>query len=140
MLKYTREGRLEWGATYKQPYESMYDEGIVDTTNLSGTQMAEENSAGCDLGPYWNEDVPGRSLQMAQILSKSGIPNMQFSRFQPGIYNWYSPDGSFVTCYTPGQYDEVGIPVRLARTDSDSLSQAFSTILTGWNGYFKSIR
>jgi len=137
ILKYTKEGRLEWGATYKQPYESMYyGESLIRQTYL-GRKWLKKTLPGCDFKVYWNEDVPGRSLQMAQILSKSGIPFMQFSRHQPGIYKWYSPDGSFITCYTPGQYDEVGIPVREARTDIKDLTRAFTSILTEWNGYFR---
>ncbi len=137
ILKYTREGRLEWGATYKQPYESMYSgEALIRQTYL-GRKWLKKTLPGCDFKTYWNEDVPGRSLQMSQILSKSGIPYMHFSRHQPGIYRWYSPDGSYVTCYTPGQYDEVGIPVRRAGTNIDSLSKAFSTMLVDWNTYFK---
>ena len=137
ILKYTREGRLEWGATYKQPYESMYyGESLIRQTYL-GRKWLKKTLPGCDFKTYWNEDVPGRSLQMAQILSKAGIPYMQFSRHQPGIYNWFSPDGSHVTCYTPGQYDEVGIPVRQANTNIDSLTNAFSVMLADWNDYFK---
>lgn len=137
ILKYTREGRLEWGATYKQPYESMYDgESLIRQAYL-GRKWLKKTLPGCDFKTYWNEDVPGRSLQMAQILSKAGIPYMQFSRHQPGIYKWYSPDGSFITCFTPGQYDEVGIPVRKANTNIDSLSKAFTTFLVDWNSYFK---
>lgn len=35
ILKYTKEGRLEWGATYNQPYESMYDgEALIRQTYL----------------------------------------------------------------------------------------------------------
>ncbi len=136
ILKYTEEGRLEWGATYKQPYESMYDgESLIRQTYL-GRKWLKKTLPGCDFKVYWNEDVPGRALQMAQILSKSGIPYMQFSRFQPGIYRWYSPDGSYITCYTPGQYDEAGIPVREAKTNINSLTKAFSSILTEWNDYY----
>ena len=62
---------------------------------------------------------------------------MQFSRHQPGIYRWYSPDGSYITCYTPGQYDEVGIPVREAKTDIKPLTKAFTSIMTEWNDYYK---
>lgn len=137
ILKYTKEGRLEWGATYKQPYESMYyGESLIRQAYL-GRKWLKKTLPDCDFKTYWNEDVPGRSLQMPQILSKSGIPYMQFSRQQPGIYRWYSPDGSFITCYTPGQYDEVGIPVRAAKTDIKDLTKAFTTILTEWDGYYK---
>ncbi len=137
ILKYTREGRLDWGATYKQPYESMYEgESLIRQAYL-GRKWLKKTLPGCDFKTYWNEDVPGRSLQMAQILSKSGIPYMQFSRHQPGVYRWYSPDGSFVTCYTPGQYDEVGIPVRQAHTDIGQLTKAFTVMLGDWNRYYK---
>ena len=137
ILQYTKEGRLDWGATYKQPYESMYDgESLIRQTYL-GRKWLKKTLPGCDFKTYWNEDVPGRSLQMAQILSKAGIPYMQFSRHQPGLYRWYSPDGSYVTCYTPGQYDEVGIPVRQAKTDIKQLTNAFTTMLVDWNGYFR---
>jgi alpha-mannosidase len=137
ILKYTLEGRLEWGATYKQPYESMYDgESLIRQAYL-GRKWLKKTLPGCDFRTYWNEDVPGRALQMAQILSKSGIPYMQFSRHQPGIYKWYSPDGSYVTCYSPGQYDEVGIPVRKAGTDVEALTEAFTAMISEWNGYFK---
>ncbi len=137
ILKYTREGRLEWGATYKQPYESMYyGESLIRQAYL-GRKWLKKTLPGCDFKTYWNEDVPGRSLQMAQILAKSGIPYMQFSRHQPGIYRWYSPDGSYITCYTPGQYDEVGIPVRAAGTEVKALTKAFTSIITEWNDYFK---
>ncbi|MBI5009480.1 MAG: alpha-mannosidase, partial [Bacteroidia bacterium] len=137
ILKYTKEGRLDWGATYKQPYESMYDgESLIRQTYL-GRKWLKKTLPGCDFRTYWNEDVPGRSLQMAQILSKAGIPYMQFSRHQPGIYRWYSPDGSYVTCYTPGQYDEVGIPVRQAHTDVNQLTKVFTTMLSEWNSYFR---
>jgi alpha-mannosidase len=137
ILKYTREGRLEWGATYKQPYESMYDgESLIRQTYL-GRKWLKKTLPGCDFKTYWNEDVPGRALQMAQILSKSGIPYMQFSRHQPGIYRWYSPDGSYITCYTPGQYDETGIPVRAAKTDINSLTKAFTAMSSEWGNYFK---
>ncbi len=137
ILKYTKEGRLDWGATYKQPYESMYDgESLIRQTYL-GRKWLKKTLPGCDFRTYWNEDVPGRSLQMAQILSKAGIPYMHFSRHQPGIYRWYSPDGSYVTCYTPGQYDEVGIPVRQAHTDVSQLTKVFTTMLSEWNSYFR---
>lgn len=137
ILKYTREKRLDWGATYNQPYESMYyGEALIRQTYL-GRKWLKKTLPGCDFKTYWSEDIPGRSLQMAQILSKSGIPYMQFSRHQPGIYQWNSPDGSYITCYTPGQYAEAGIPVRQANTNIDSLTNAFLIMLKDWNGYFK---
>ena len=137
ILKFTREGRLEWGATYVQPYESMYDgEALIRQTYL-GRKWLKETLPGCDFIAAYSPDVPGRALQMPQILYKSGIKYFHFSRHEPGIYRWYSPDGSNILAFTPGQYDETGIPVRRAKTDEET-SDAFISYLNSWNEYFKS--
>jgi alpha-mannosidase len=136
ILKFTQEGRLEWGATYVQPYESMYDgEALIRQTYL-GRKWLKEMLPGCDFICAYSPDVPGRALQMSQILNKSGIKYLHFSRHEPGIYRWYSPDGSNVLAFTPGQYDETGIPVRRAKTDIET-KDAFIGYLNSWNDYFK---
>ncbi|MCP4311981.1 MAG: hypothetical protein GY790_12015 [Bacteroidetes bacterium] len=140
ILAYTREGRLEWGATYKQPYESMYDGESLIRQTYFGRKWLKKTLPGCDFKTYWNEDVPGRAIQMAQILSKSGIPFMQFSRHQPGIYRWYSPDGSYVSCFSPGQYHEVAWPLSKVGSDIDGLTTVFTDMLVDWNDYFKQYR
>ncbi|HEY4208281.1 MAG TPA: glycosyl hydrolase-related protein, partial [Puia sp.] len=53
---------------------------------------------------YYNTDVPARSIQMPQLMAKAGVTGMFFSRFGLGLYNWKSPDGSYVTAYSPGHY------------------------------------
>ena len=136
ILKFTKEGRLEWGATYVQPYESMYDgEALIRQTYL-GRKWLKETLPGCDFICAYSPDVPGRALQMSQILYKSGIKYLHFSRHEPGIYRWYSPDGSNILAFTPGQYDEAGIPVRRAKTDEE-LKMAFISYLNSWNEYCK---
>ena len=136
ILKFTQEGRLEWGATYVQPYESMYDgEALIRQTYL-GRKWLKETLPGCDFICAYSPDVPGRALQMSQILYKSGIKYLHFSRHEPGIYRWYSPDGSNVLAFTPGQYDETGIPVRKAKTDEEA-KNAFISYLNIWNDYYK---
>ena len=67
----------------------------------------------------WDEDVPARTFQRPQMMAKAGVKYLQFSRFTPGIYRWFSPDGSSITCWTPGQYDDSGRPVRDAETETD---------------------
>lgn len=100
----TREGRLEWGATYNQPYESMYTgESLIRQVYL-GRKQLKKMLAGCDSHIAYNPDVPGRALQMPQILAKAGIPYLFISRHQEGFYRWESPDGSGVYCYSPGHY------------------------------------
>jgi alpha-mannosidase len=104
ILRFTREGRLEWGATFNQPYESLLSgEQLVRQTTF-GRKWLKTHFPGCDARVYFNPDVPGRALQMQQILSKSGIPFMVISRYHEGFYRWSSPDGSSVIAYSPGHY------------------------------------
>ena len=59
---------------------------------------------GLDALVAYNVDVPGRSLQFPQILEKAGIKYLFVSRMKEGFYNWYSPDGSKILTYSPGNY------------------------------------
>ena len=135
ILKYTKEGRLEWGATYKQPYQSMHDGEALIRQAYFGRKWLKKVLPGCEFTTAWNEDVPGMALQFPQIMSKAGIPYYQFSRHQPGYYKWYSPDGSFLLCWTPGQYECAGRPIRNA-ADEQERSEAFDEMLAQWGGYF----
>lgn len=100
----TRRGRLEWGATYNMPYESlMPGEALIRQTYL-GKKWLKKKLPGCDTSVAWNPDVPARAMQMPQILAKSGIPYLVMSRHQKGIYRWKSPDGSSVLAFSPGHY------------------------------------
>ena len=99
-----KEGRLEFGATYNEPYESwMSVEELVRETYF-GRRWIQKNLPGCDAKVAFNPDPPGRSLQMQQILAKAGIPYMFISRYHEGLYRWQSPDGSSVLAYSPGHY------------------------------------
>ncbi|MEW5900589.1 MAG: alpha-L-fucosidase [Acidobacteriota bacterium] len=104
ILRFTREGRMEWGATFNQPYESLLGGEQLVRQTYFGRRWLKENFPGCDAKVYFNPDVPGRALQMQQILSKAGIPFMVISRFHEGFYRWLSPDGSGVVAYSPGHY------------------------------------
>jgi len=91
-----KDGRLSCGSTYQMPYEEMYSgESLVRQFYL-GARWVKENLDGYFPDTYWNPDVPGRTMQMAQIMSKSGTRNLVMSRHEKGVYKWYSPDGSFV--------------------------------------------
>lgn len=134
--KYTREGRLEWGATYKQPYQSMHDGEALIRQAYFGRKWLKKMLPGCDFITAWNEDVPGMALQFPQIMAKAGIKYYQFSRHQPGYYKWYSPDGSSILCWSPGQYECVGRPIRGAETE-EARTDAFEEMLDSWDNYFK---
>jgi alpha-mannosidase len=114
ILRFTREGRMEWGATFNQPYESLLSGEQLIRETYFGRKWLKKNFPGCDARVYFNPDVPGRALQMQQILSKAGIPYIVISRYHEGFYRWSSPDGSSVLAYTPGHYTNasaiLGVP------------------------------
>ncbi len=56
--------------------------------------------AGMSLAGY----VPGRTMQMPQILAKNNIGYMIINRQDKGLFNWLSPDGSKVLTYSFGYY------------------------------------
>jgi len=137
IAKYTREGRLEWGATYNQPYEGLYDGEALIREVYYGKKKLQRLIPGATFNCAWSEDVPGRSMQTAQIFAKAGIPYLQFSRFQPGVYKWFSPDGSHITCWTPGQYEESGRVIRHAAGEAQRTT-AFAGKLASFNNYYRS--
>jgi hypothetical protein len=104
IIQRMKEGRLEFGATYNEPYESWLSGEELIRETCYGRRWIQKNLPGCDAQVAFNPDPPGRSLQMQQILAKAGIPYMFISRYHEGLYRWASPDGSSVLAYTPGHY------------------------------------
>jgi alpha-mannosidase len=99
--------RFDWGATYNQPYESLLSgEQLVRQTYL-GRKLVKKLLPGADARVYYSPDVPGRAMQMPQILAKAGIPYMLISRHKPSLQYWYSPDGSRVLSWSMGHYAEL---------------------------------
>jgi alpha-mannosidase len=99
-----KEGRFLWGATYNQPYEGLATGEQLIRQVYYGRKWIRENLPACDDITANNIDVPGRSLQIPQIFAKSGIKYFFVSRMGEGMYDWYSPDGSKVFTYSPGNY------------------------------------
>jgi hypothetical protein len=104
VIQRMKEGRLEFGATYNEPYESWLSGEELVRETYYGRRWIQKNLPGCDAKVAFNPDPPARSLQMQQILSKAGIPYMFISRYHEGLYRWGSPDGSSILAYTPGHY------------------------------------
>lgn len=104
VTKYLKNGRMLVGAAYTQAYEDMYSGESLARQFYLGKLWLKEHFNGYNSTTYYNSDVPGRTLQMPQLMAKAGVSNMFFSRFRTGVFNWYSPDGSFVTAYSPGHY------------------------------------
>jgi len=101
--QFMKDGKISCGSTFTQPYEEMYSgESLVRQFYYGRKWLKDE--FGYEANTYWNVDVPGRTLQMPQILSKSGSPYMMISRHEKGVFRWYSPDSSYVTAYSSGHY------------------------------------
>lgn len=100
----TSTGYLDWGATYNQPYESLLSgEQLVREVYL-GAKKVRKMIPGTSARVAYNVDVPGRSLQMPQILAKANVPYLVLSRHERGLFNWESPDGSSILCWSMGHY------------------------------------
>ncbi len=98
------DGRILIGATYTQPYEELFSgESLIRQIYL-GKKWLSDNFNGYESDTYYNSDVPGRTLQMSQILAKAGVNNMFVSRHEKGVFDWYSPNNSKVTMFSSGHY------------------------------------
>lgn len=102
--KYVKEGRICIGGTFIQPYEEMYGSEALARQFYFGTRWLKKNFDGYQTLSYFNVDVPGRTLQMPQIMKKAGVNNLVISRHERGLFYWSAPDGSKVRTYTPGHY------------------------------------
>jgi alpha-mannosidase len=128
-----KEGRLLIGGTYTQPYEEMYFAESLARQFYLGKLWLKQEFDGYNATSYYNSDVPGRSLQMPQLLAKAGIENMFVSRHGRGVFDWCSPDGSKVTTYTPGHYiDFYNI---LAKEDEAAVRSLAQQALFWTDGY-----
>lgn len=127
-----KEGKISCGSSYIQPYEEMYSGEALVRQFYFGRKWLKD-AFNYDANTYWNVDVPGRTLQMPQILKKSGSPFMMISRHEKGVFNWYSPDGSFVTAYSPGHYSEAYTPLHKSFFEA---AEYLAGSALDWEGYF----
>jgi len=121
-----KEGRLEFGATYNQPYEGWLSGEELIRQVYYGRRWIRKNLPGCDARVAYNPDVPARSWQMQQILAKSGVPYLSISRYHEGLYRWLSPDGSGVLVHSPALYVNHG---KFLRAKPAAAAGGISTLL-----------
>ena len=106
MHKAMKEGKFGWGATYSEPYEtSIYGDGLARQFYL-GKRWIDKEYPGANIKSIWNQDVPARALQSAQLMQKAGVSYIGISRMKPGFFKWYSPDGSYVSGLSNGHYQQ----------------------------------
>jgi len=130
------KGQFTWGATFNQPYEGLESgEQLVRQAYL-GRKWIKDNLPGMDALAAYNIDVPGRTPQMPQILEKSGIKFLVISRMKEGFYNWYSPDGSKVLTYSPGNYGWALLVYQYFEGDVVTAFQKLNQVLKNWDKYY----
>lgn len=128
------DGRISCGSTFIQPYEEMYSgESLARQFYLGAKWLKDEFDYTADV--YWNEDVPGRTMQMMQMMSKAGTRYMMISRHERGLYNWSSPDGSSVVAFTPGHYANAFTPLQ---KNFHEAAQFLATSSLDWENYYTS--
>ncbi len=126
------DGRISCGANFTQPYEDMYSGESMARQMYFGAKWLKDEF-GYDATVYWSEDVPGRTPQMMQILSKAGVKYMMISRMGKGLHNWYSPDGSHVTFFSPGHYADSYLALQ---RDFRDASGYLAGDLLGWQKFY----
>jgi len=102
--KFTQQNRLEWGASYNQPYEGFWRGESLIRQFYFGRKWLKKQLPGIDPKVYFNVDVPGRTIQMPQIATKCGVDYMVISRHEKSFFWWKSPDGSKMGVHSPGHY------------------------------------
>ncbi len=133
IIKRLKEGRMLIGSTYTQPYEEMYFSESLARQFYLGKLWLKNEFDGYNATSYYNSDVPGRSLQMPQLMAKAGVDNMFISRHERGVFDWLSPDGSAVTTYSPGHYiDFYNI---LAKENNEAVKELAKQVLVWTDGY-----
>ncbi|MDB4581607.1 glycosyl hydrolase-related protein [Draconibacterium sp.] len=133
ITKRLKEGRMLIGSTYTQPYEEMHFSESLARQFYLGKLWLKNEFDGYNATSYYNSDVPGRSLQMPQLMAKAGVDNMFISRHERGVFDWFSPDGSKVTTYSPGHYiDFYNI---LAKENEEAITELAKQALVWSDGY-----
>ena len=100
----TANRQFDWGATYNQPYEGLLSGEQLVRELYYGRKLIRKMIPGASARVAYNPDVPGRTLQMPQILAKAGVPYLLISRHKEGLFNWASPDGSSVLAWSMSHY------------------------------------
>jgi|GEM_PF-168507 len=117
--KLVDEGRLEFGGTYNQPYESLLGGEQLIRQVYFGRRWLRKQFPGRDTDFAFSVDVPGRSLQMQQILAKAGIRYFVTSRYHQGLFRWYSPDGSSILVYAHDHYGNYSGTIKEKPTEAE---------------------
>jgi len=138
-VKTWQRGQFGWGATFNQPYEGMESgEQLVRQLYLGRKWMKEFFKGRIDARTAFNVDVPARTPQFPQILARGGVKHLFISRFKEGFFNWYSPDGSKIFTYSPGNYGWAVMFYKYFDADAPTAMHKLHAVLKNWNAYYAS--
>ncbi len=132
-----QSGNFEWGATFSQPYEGLESGEQLVRQSYFGRRWIKKTLPGMDAKVAYNIDVPGRSLQIPQLFKKSGIDYLFVSRMKEGFYNWYSPDGTKIFTYSPGNYGWSLLVYKYLEEDAVTAMHKLHKVLQNWNNYYR---
>jgi alpha-mannosidase len=132
-----KSGNFEWGATFTQPYEGLESGEQLVRQSYFGRRWIKKELPGMDAKVAYNIDVPGRSLQVPQLFKKSGIDYLFVSRMKEGFYNWYSPDGTKIFTYSPGNYGWTLLVYKYLEEDAVTAMHKLHKVLKNWNEYYR---
>ncbi|MBB3701250.1 hypothetical protein KMW28_03690 [Flammeovirga yaeyamensis] len=104
IVQLLNEEKISVGASYTQPYEEMYSGESLSRQFIHGKKYLAELLDGYNADTYWNMDVPGRTLQMPQIMAKSGVNKLVISRQEKGIFKWEAPNGDDIIVFSLDHY------------------------------------
>ena len=135
LRKFMLDGQLGIGAAYNQPYEDLSSGEMLIREFYAGRKWLRRNFPGCDTRIYWNTDVPGRTAQMPQIMHKAGVQYLFISRFEKGLYDWLSPDGSSVLTLSPGHYGDFA--ERVGRKGFPEITGYIASFASDWSSVIK---
>lgn len=136
LIELTAKKRLDWGATFNQPYEGLLSGEALIRETYFGKRWLQQQLPGCEFVTAFNPDVPGRSLQTSQIHAKAGIRYNVISRFEPGIYQWFSPDGSSILCKSNGIYCDYARTLA-GKKEKEEKKNYIRSIVDSWDPYYK---
>ena len=97
VLRLLDEGRLEVCSTMTGAMEQILD-GDATVRVVTEAQRWARRDLGRRLAVAKHSDLPGHTIQIPQILARSGVRYLAYSRFRPpqAVHWWVAPDGSRV--------------------------------------------
>jgi alpha-mannosidase len=135
--KLLANGRLAFGATYTQLFQDIWGgEGLMHELYYGRKWLREHFGPDVDCVTAWGTDVPVVSMQFPQILAKSGVKYLMLGRFRPGIFDWYSPDGSKVSVGSLGIYG--GLSSYYSPYRTSSIAVQMPGLLHNWEPFYES--